>query len=404
MDIVVVRLQSHGHRFELPCHRHRMEVYIRSGRQQPPETISGIVAHPSVFTNCHRKELATNANLQIAFQTTSYDKICPVILQFGDVLVNDKDRSEKKHARTEHYEQSVQIILSMLKNKFTGEAPEDHELREEMKAIKESRIVEGRDLLLHCAAVAAIVVRRGKIDCKRQLVKAVVKYPIREDSKIDAMWNELLVAFDGLVVSTTRKLIQVGSETSASETPEDNDNNQAAAAVTKSPTKKYVQLELLVDRYVILHPFTEWTAVCQMSDVQMSEPTDKDIDFFNTYEFSTSDEVTTIADVDLANRLQAVEQGKSKSNTSGGGDAVVTGTPTKGGKKKGKSRDDDSLDDEERPAVKVPDFVSKYDVMTHKQLQDLCRKNLLSTGGKKQDLVERLEAFDEAQKPRPGKK
>lgn len=373
MDVVVVRLLSHGNRYEIPCHRQKFEDYIRKGRAHPPDLSTRIVVIPSVYTNCHRKELATNASLQAAFQTTSFDLIAPAILQFGEVVANEKDRLEKRNERRELQETVVRLTRELLVGKFTGVPPDDADLRDELKSTKEARCVDHVDPLLQAAYFASIVVRRERLDCLRVVKRVSVIYCVKDEGR----WNDFLLDFDGLVVSRKKAL-----------TSHQVDDQMCEC----------VELTLLVDASLDFEQHSRWRTMLQAAKVVEVVPLEADdSQYFSNYEFVLP-EPETPDDVDLSNRLQALEKMQRDPQN----DDDTSRSPNKSKKARRHSHSLSSDDDELAPpnAKTTTVAVSKYDVMTHKQLQDLCRQHKLSTGGKKQDLVERLEAFDDVNKPK----
>lgn len=361
MDIVVVRLNSHGHRFELPCHRQKIEEYMKKGRVQPPDLTTRICVQPSVFTNCFRKELATNASLQAAFQTTSFDTIASTILQFGDVVMNEKDRQEKRHEKKELQETVIRLTRNLLVNRFTGLPPDESELRDELKSTKEARCVEQVEPLLQAAFFASIVVKRNRLDCQRVAKMKLVTYPVSQEAE----WNDFLLDYDGLV-AVRRKSLMEGAD-------------------------RVVELLLVCDAFLDSYPTERWRAVAALATSVVDAPLSaSDNNFFQTYEFILP--TTEQVDVDLTNRLQALEKLKQV-------DEDTSRSPNKSKKGKRTANDFHSDDEVENPRCVIhPSILSKYDVMTHKQLQDLCKQRKLSSGGKKQDLIERLEALDETPK------
>lgn len=373
MDVVVVRLLSHGHRYELPCHRHKFEEYIRKGRAHPPEVVARIVVVPSIFTNCHRKELATNANLQAAFQTTSFDLIAPAILQFGEVVANEKDRNEKRNERKELQETVYRMSKNLLVGKFTGVHPEESDLRDELKSTKEARCVDHVDPLLQAAYFASIVVRRERLDCLRLPKRLIVVYDVKDEST----WNDFLLDFDGLIVSRKKTL-----------------STHTDSEGIKSDC---VELNLLADLALDAQDHPRWKMMIQKAKATKEVPLEADDShYFSYYEF-TLPEPETPDEVDLTNRLQALEKMQSPHV-----EDDASRSPNKSKKARKQSHSFGSEDDEDGPSNSKTTTVavSKFDVMTHKQLQDMCRQYKLSTGGKKQDLVERLEAFDDVNKPK----
>ncbi len=57
-----------------------------------------------------------------------------------------------------------------------------------------------------------------------------------------------------------------------------------------------------------------------------------------------------------------------------------------------RNNNDDDSDEEESSKNNNTNAVDKYDAMTHRDLQALCKKKGISTGGKKADMISRLRA------------
>ena len=49
-NIVILRYQTHGRRFEVPCFRNRVDEYLASGREEPPTQVEKMVAFLEFLT------------------------------------------------------------------------------------------------------------------------------------------------------------------------------------------------------------------------------------------------------------------------------------------------------------------------------------------------------------------
>ena len=93
-NVAVVRLQRHGHRFEVACYRNKIINY----RQGTETDLSEVLQTERIFTNVSKGQFANSKILQKCFDTTDEEKVCRFILDKGDVQVSDQERAAQLEA------------------------------------------------------------------------------------------------------------------------------------------------------------------------------------------------------------------------------------------------------------------------------------------------------------------
>ena len=349
-NIVILRYQTHGRRFEVPCFRNRVDEYLASGREEPPTQVEKMVAFPGVFFNCHRKQQATNSSLQEAFHTVDFASVASIILQRGEIMLNDKDRMEKRAEQRDYLEKSYHLTQELLRNRFTGEQPEFADVREEIQLSNgASSLTSSTAVLPHPLALASFfafwIVSRGNLFCDRVTKKGVLRCSLQ----VEGEWNDFFLLMNGMLLPLERSIAASGEE---------------------------CILTFLYDSYMdrdnsLTRPFHELVSKSiSFEHVSLSQ---SEVDLFNRQ------------DVPFPHFM----------NSEG-----VVGKPSHAPSSASQSSKKQPARSEEDESEVESHSVSKYEAMTHKQLQDLCRQKKLSTGGKKHDLVDRLEALDETPVPK----
>jgi len=89
-NVAIVRLNSHGKRFEIACYRNK----IINWRKKIETEIDEVLQINSIFTNVSKGVLAKNQDLMEVFGTTNTNEVCRIILDRGEVQVSDKERQQ----------------------------------------------------------------------------------------------------------------------------------------------------------------------------------------------------------------------------------------------------------------------------------------------------------------------
>lgn len=353
-NIVIVRYQTHGKRFEVPCFRNRVDEYFATGRETSPANIEKIVAFPAIFFNCHRKQQATHSSLQEAFHTTDFSTIATLIVQCGELMMNDKDRVERRAEQRDYLEKVYHLTQLLLRNRFTGEPPEFADVREEVLLSNgASLLTSSTSVTPHPLAFASFfaswVVSRGNLFCDRVTKKRAVRCSLT----VEEEWNDFFLLLNGVLLPLDRSV---------------------ASADSDDCTLTFLYDAYLDQDNALTRSFHELLSKC-LSSEEVS-PTESEIAFFSRQDVQLPQVSSTAADclpkAHQTEQTQIVPKRKSQ------------------------------LSDDEEPHT--ASSVSKYESMTHKQLQDLCRQKKLSTGGKKHDLIDRLEALDDTPLPKKKRK
>ncbi|KAL7455330.1 hypothetical protein ACHAWC_006867 [Mediolabrus comicus] len=105
-NVAVVRLQRHGHRFEVACYRNKIVNY----RQGTETDLSEVLQTERVFTNVSKGQFANTKILKKCFDTSNEEMVCRFILDNGDVQVSDQERAAQ-------LESTVREVATMVAEK-----------------------------------------------------------------------------------------------------------------------------------------------------------------------------------------------------------------------------------------------------------------------------------------------
>ena len=105
-NVAVVRLQRHGHRFEVACYRNKIVNY----RQGTETDLSEVLQTERVFTNVSKGQFANTKILKKCFDTSDEETVCRFILDHGDVQVSDQERAAQ-------LESTVREVATMVSEK-----------------------------------------------------------------------------------------------------------------------------------------------------------------------------------------------------------------------------------------------------------------------------------------------
>jgi len=89
-NIVVVRLQKDGKRYEVACYPNKIEEWRRKIEIDIDEVLQRLV----VFTNVSKGQLANKDDLLESFGTKDQLKVCKIILDQGQLQVSEKERKQ----------------------------------------------------------------------------------------------------------------------------------------------------------------------------------------------------------------------------------------------------------------------------------------------------------------------
>merc|ERR1711970_285681 len=112
-NIAVVRLQSHGKRFEIACYPNK----VISWRDGVERDLGEVLQSQRVFTNVSKGEFANSKDLERAFQTRKELDICKTILEKGQLQVSEKERGV---AQDSLYAEIAEKVSEMSINTETG--------------------------------------------------------------------------------------------------------------------------------------------------------------------------------------------------------------------------------------------------------------------------------------------
>ena len=88
-NVAVVRMNTHGKRFEVACYRNKILNY----RQKIETDLSEVLQTDRVFNNVSKGLFASSKDLLKAFNSTDQEVICRLILDKGQIQVSDMERN-----------------------------------------------------------------------------------------------------------------------------------------------------------------------------------------------------------------------------------------------------------------------------------------------------------------------
>eukprot|EP00922_Rhytidocystis_sp_ex-Travisia-forbesii_P060460 GHVS01089608.1.p1 GENE.GHVS01089608.1~~GHVS01089608.1.p1 ORF type:complete len:429 (+),score=45.83 GHVS01089608.1:82-1368(+) len=112
-NVAVVRLKSHGYRFEVACYKNKV-LNWRSGIES---NIDEVLQTPTVFHNVSKGEFAKKEALLQAFGTEDNRLICQRILSKGEIQVAEKERKATLDAQ---FKDVVTVVTELGVNPSTG--------------------------------------------------------------------------------------------------------------------------------------------------------------------------------------------------------------------------------------------------------------------------------------------
>jgi ribosome maturation protein SDO1 len=89
-NIVVVRLQKNGKRYEVACYPNKIEEW----RSKIETDIDEVLQRVVVYTNVSKGQLANKEDLLESFETKDQGKVCRIILDQGQLQVSEKERKQ----------------------------------------------------------------------------------------------------------------------------------------------------------------------------------------------------------------------------------------------------------------------------------------------------------------------
>eukprot|EP01124_Arcella_intermedia_P013453 TRINITY_DN1986_c0_g1_i1.p1 TRINITY_DN1986_c0_g1~~TRINITY_DN1986_c0_g1_i1.p1 ORF type:complete len:254 (-),score=33.20 TRINITY_DN1986_c0_g1_i1:73-834(-) len=114
-NIVVVRLQKAGFRFEIACYPNKVEEWRRKVETDLDEVLQRRV----VFVNVSKGQVAKSEDIQSAFRTEDQEKVCKIILESGQIQVSEKER---KVDNDKLFKDIASLIVEKCVNKDTQQS------------------------------------------------------------------------------------------------------------------------------------------------------------------------------------------------------------------------------------------------------------------------------------------
>ncbi len=391
MDVVVVRLKSHGERFELACHRGAFQTYVQKGRNVPPQLsdVRTILVDPIIFSHAYKRQKATNAALRAAFGAAAgkgdlYETATLTILQFGDPVEDEKARVSKRKEGQQLQETVQGMVQARLISKFTGVPLERLELDTLLQKYHQhpaAKVLQRPPVGVDPLHIASFILTElCRLDSTLRRMGSICTFGIPSDAAESSLRQFVQDHWWACVpLSDVQSVVSPAPPPSAS--PSEGDATPSGQATTL-----HREWRLITDPDLFLVP--QWAAVEKVGVLRtLSTASMDDLVRFSTYEIGLPEEVPSVDDQDVDNRLAALEKRSETAPEQKGGQPPDSNRSST--KKKGSS--------EPSPlTAKLDELQAKYNAMTLKQLQDRARAEGLSSGGKKEAVIDRLMAHEEA--------
>lgn len=88
-NVSLVRMKKEKKRFEIACYQNKVQDW----RLKVEKDLDEVLQIPQVFMNVSKGQVANNEDLMKAFGTTNHDDIIKLILDKGEIQLNEKERS-----------------------------------------------------------------------------------------------------------------------------------------------------------------------------------------------------------------------------------------------------------------------------------------------------------------------
>ena len=432
--IVIFRYKTHGNRFELLCRRQETEKLLTEDGRLLHATIDDdsvlarILQKPTVYSNAKRKEIATKSSLNEAFGSdTTVRETLLQILTKGDILETQRDRDMSKNHVEMVKEEIINLLPRMLLNPFSGVNPEPFDVKEAIGSVlgrwKPSPF--GVPMVVEAGYVASQIAH--KIDCVRVLKMIVFTYNKTRCSRQQIVsWHDFLIGYASVVSSVDSFTVPAPPSLPSTAGDEKADGEE----VKHTSQNEFHVKEILIVDAALIDVDDYWKRLCSTFAVSVEQVaiTDDEVRQFSNTLFDQPNVVCvgweddehphhsagakyhhasdTPSDINSRNMKQREVYDKNPDSIAavvlnrniGSEDASSHRKKKRGGKSRKGGSDDEGSDSDNKHATKASsrasDLEQEYMKKTHKVLQDLCKKNGMSTGGKKEDLVDRLVAFE----------
>lgn len=112
-NIAIVRLRSHGKRFEIACYKNK----VLNWRDGTETDLAEVIQTDTIFTNVTKGDVAKEKDLKTVFGNIGNEEICKRILKTGELQVSDMEREAHLEAL---FRDIVQIVVDRCVHPETG--------------------------------------------------------------------------------------------------------------------------------------------------------------------------------------------------------------------------------------------------------------------------------------------
>jgi len=182
-NIAIVRLKSHGKRFEIACYKNK----VLNWRDGIEKDINEVIQTDTIFDNVGKGKVAKEQDLKSSFGTVDLEEICRKILKSGELQVSDKEREVHLEGL---FRDIVQIVVERCVHPQTGRHLTPHAVESALRGTgfsvqpdhtAKKQALKAIETL--CTELPDSFVRakmRLRITCPLQLLEAIKEQLIRD--------------------------------------------------------------------------------------------------------------------------------------------------------------------------------------------------------------------------------
>lgn len=180
-NVAVVRMNTHGKRFEVACYRNKILNY----RQRIETDLSEVLQTDRVFTNVSKGLFASSKDLLAAFNSTDQEEVCRIILDKGQIQVSDMERS----ATLENTAKEIaNLIATKCVNPVSNRPYTTHQIRDAMKQAEISVLpTSARTVKQQFLDCVRVIQQKKILDIQRAKMELALVLPSANRDLVDAV-------------------------------------------------------------------------------------------------------------------------------------------------------------------------------------------------------------------------
>ena len=184
-NVAVVRMTTHGKRFEVACYRNKILNY----RQRIETDLSEVLQTDRVFTNVSKGLFASSKDLMKAFNSTDQEEVCRIILDKGQIQVSDMERN----ATLENTAKEIaNMIATKCVNPVSNRPYTVNQIRDAMKQAEISvQPTSARSVKQQFLDCVKVIQEKRVLDIQRAKMELAIVLPSPNQNIIESLVNIL---------------------------------------------------------------------------------------------------------------------------------------------------------------------------------------------------------------------